>query len=1842
MNKTKKLLSVLLAVIMALSCMSVMSSAAVAQYKSVADLEALDAYSPYGAVTRLSTEERASIVQDFLDSVLPGLGINMGEVFNILGLSITLDLSNIDRLCYSLDSVKNTMDNALFGIATGIVDLGIVEQLSMDTWNTGIDRAGDSQLTLFAELFELLSNNSGLVYDVISSGTLNLGLLGSLLGGVDLSAVTDIIGNIPGLIKGLIFPLIERWDDTLETIKKYDNNIDNASASVEEIVNFRVKKLFTDDMSQTTVKFNDKGEMTSEHTKMPIVTSAPSTTTVQSDASTPRIVYHVTGKTPGSVMTIYHLVDKAEEKALAKDTDPDNDAAAYTYVEQKETYYLEQEVEGSDTYVWKTYQIDEKGELELDENGEKIYVSTLKWYNDNSPLLPGFNANIDLTTMSAGDLLYTFIPYLFEDMAPVVLNGSVKKILAEFFGAKFTYVGEVGEDAVNALPDASNAFFTQEQGDYMFEWSDYAIINGNHYYRYLDQIYAGDISNKNNYFDIVNWNYKITGDFMNEFIPADDANANDRLFKNINNFLIKVAKTVFKASANTTDSASDYTKTWTMPAFVEGGNENLVNNLKMAAQAVISLAPQHIFGSDYATNERCYYELLMSNDNPTVLTGIAAQLVDIIMPSMTLPGVSALKASGATVGSILAAVLREFAAYLIPEYNFDALIYADFGTTANDKEKTFVSGKDYNYWLDVILTMGINIGFEYIRAFADMGEGTAEWASFVSYSGYKVDGGAYAAGMTGDELRAHWEGMLDYVIDWALDKDYEWTWKMENMVEVDGLTIDMTTAQDPWEKLEKILFGIIPFDEILTIQTNAEYPTRIEKFLRYDLILGLIELRWGELLDTIQLNGANQYFRTANVLDQLAKLLKGIVNGLLDKIGGGDFALIPAGVTDFDSLANQGNIATLARDLIARLTTAYNNGLLDTVLPILNFFIGWKTDPQKYADPQIWTSYRDGNDYIYVSGNNIEQTSIFFQNNSSGMLEKHKNSSVTDHEYAIQIVGIEHDAKLTNLTFSYGDGYVSPYEQLTINVGGAYGGEEPVTITIAYEYVGKDGKPVGSTYYTTITTLISNKFEDSNVVEPSVQIKAGALDIWTTRRNDYNKFIFAEDIYTAINGATVSFGYRNTVSGSTPFAQYEAPDLSIEADDPNSDCDKDKIWLPEDWPTTDEYAQTYFTYKTREESGWPNEIQANLNSWSSGQGGFYKNKAEYGADYEFPYGVYAFQPVSVSYDGEAVYKQAFIHYDDYDAYEMYTEYSGKGITKYDVIRTDAKAVAAYDAYNAAFKEVTRLALYPLMTKLNNHADVDYVEVIMPQIKPAKAALEAAYEALEPFLEAAANGANASAALPKFITALETQLLTDDNATGKEINFQDYEYYEYFNYADIRTIGRNMLAEYNAPEIMDTYYIMGSGIREAELNKVIAAEANPFIAAGITASRMENDEAAIAASIEALNNWKMPTYGQLNVEDLTARIAYYKQFVIKEDADHKYFLDKEIAHIEAQGLVAEDYEAVTWGRFADALADAKAVSAGNDEYADLNSRIYDVKYNLMVAYKQLLKKADSLIEAGGTADLLVNIDTADAIFASLAADDGAWALKDGVDADEAYAALIQALGYYYEGEDGVTYNLYADSALEYADNDRPNKQGNQVKVNAANKALADAIANFEAAAPAEPNTLVLNENAPFEAIIDLDNNIGGEYTGTVYGFDPTGLCNENWEADGTIADFLSTAYGDDYLEVVVGDAGVETTGTIINVLDENGDVVESYMFVLFGDADMDGLVGESDAAMSATYEIEYIGFDNLYQFMAGDLDNDLLPGESDAAVMATWEIEYFGMPFQADVAAGVAGQVYEIY
>ena len=1817
MNKMKKLLSVLLAVVIALSCMSVMASAAKTAYKSVDELNALGAYSPYGQVTRLSLEERSSIVLDFLDNVLPGLNINMGTVFDVLGLSVTIDLTSVDRLCYSFDTIKSTFENTLASIAMGIVDLGILESLETGKWTSGMSRDGTAQWTIISTIFNFLSDNTTLVGKVFSDG-LDLGLVS--LG--DMSSIENIIMNLPGMVKGLIYPMLERWDDTLADVKTYDNNM-AADGGVNSIVNTRVKALFSDNMSITTVKYDVNGNMTSEHTGMPFQTSAPGT---PSDTS-PRCVYVMSAATPvpGTTLTVYHIVDAKEAEALAKDTDDSNNVAAYNYIAEDQTYIMAEEA-GNGVYVWKA--VDEKTGQPYAEGG-----STLKWYNDDSALLPGFSGDdFDLLTMSAGDLLYTFMPKLFDELALVVLNGSVKKILAEFTGAKFEHVGKAGpeaDDAVAAL--GSDEIFVGEQGDYVFEWSDYAVVDGVHYYRYLDDLYVADLSATNNYFDIINWDFEVTSDLLNKYIPANADDANTRLLTNLTAFLTDVANLVLLPSAETKDEGPlGIEATWTRPTFTDTTNASLVNNIKALAQAVVSLAPEHIFGDDYTTNPRCYYNMFMSSDNDTVLAGIAAQLVDIIMPSMTLPTADQLIAANTKVGAILAAVIREFAAQLTPQYNYDALIYADFGTTEADPVKTFLANKDSEYWLDVCLTMGIHVGYEYLRAFADMGEDDAACAGVASY-GMKFDNHTFAESDLTVEYNGTtfkvWEVGLDYIIDWALEADYEWCWAFENIVNTTGLTVDLSTPQDPWVKLQTVLGSILPVDEILTV-TPDDGEQKIEHWLKDDLILGIVDLKWDHLIDTLQFNGSVGYFRNENVLNNLAALLKTVVNSIFAKVGGGSYSLIPSVITNFDELATQANLVTMIKNLVGVLYTALvTNGLGRTIMPFLNFLFGWKTDPQVIADPVMGYQFQGGKDYAFQgvtdaehgktgggssasTGTAISGTYITFLNNSAGMLETHRNSDVTDHNYDIVIKSVTFDGTINNdLSASYvtvaadgtesaADATVNPWEKVWVKVNGTYKGDEAVTMTIAYDYVGKDGQAVGGTQYTSYTFLISGLYEDAD----RIGTQDGDHDKDYTGISDFKSYVFTEDLYTSVTEYTQQIHYVQA-SLSNPDKSF----VSCLPEGQSTDCNGNVTGTG---ATPTAPASNYFAQYEGQAGGWAGSVTKNSSSTSAK---LYYAKDGVTADTEFAYGAYDMGGVAVKYGSDTkVWYVDFIYYNDYNVYDIYTENKDNGYNAYQGVASNL-----YEAYRTAWNKIVYLATYPMMTTARNIADWightaagtsanDYVTAIMPQIEPAIAEYEAAKEAYEEALADAQSSGAASAALPQYVQNMAAEIENDFDAAGKEINFQDRAFYEYFNYQDVKAAGENLYRTFLAPKVMDTYYIQGSGISQAELDLVANAETSASKKAGILASRLENSADAIAASQVAYDEWKMPITSKLVVDDMTARIAYYKTFVIadsaKEDADLLYFLEKEVAHIDAQGLVEEDYESVTWGRFAEAYADAEAIIAGTDEFSSYNSRIFDVKWQLMVAYKQLLKNDNSLIQAGGTADLLANIEIAEAIFASMDAADGAYLLKEGVDANEAYAQLISALGYEYQaryssnddevinGEkaagdlkynaDGspMMFELYADSAYEYANNDRPNKSGNQAKVNAANAKLEAAIANFEVAVAELPELGAIDGTTGAFGEVVTDEETGFT-TGYLYGV-TAGEAADGYFAlvdaeAGTVEWSLGTA------------SNVNGTGAVATVKDTKGNAVAEFTLVIFGDVNGDASVTAADgntvgsAALGAT-------------------------------------------------------------
>lgn len=1729
MKKFKKLLSVLLAMLMIFSCFTVMGSAAKTQYQTVENLETLGAYNTYGEVTRLSTEARTSIIFDAVDNLLAPMSfLNMGTVVDVLGLTVTINLTSIDNVCISLDSFKSTLSNGLWSIAKAIVNFGLLEDLDFSSWEKGMSRDNKDQTYILNKLLITLGDNAGVFSNVIKTGNLDLGLVESFLGDVDLSAVTDYIGDIPGLIKGMVYGMFERWDDTAEEINMLQTNA-TGDGKVEETLNWFVKNLFTNDMSITTVKADSKGNITSKHN-------------LPGESADARVRYTINGDLLTAKTYATKSIVKSQE-ALG------NTVTEGSYITTA-VYHLVEETAGEEKtgdYVWAQIAIDKNGDPEKT-NGNYVYVenSNLKYYETNSPLLPSLKADlvsgavtIDLATDSAMSLLYKFIPYVFDEMAPVVLNGSLKKILAGWFGASFTKIGDVENGKFVALDSAtqvpSDAFFTEEQGQYLWEWSNYKVINGTHYYRFEDQIFVADLSNTNGYFDVVNWDYEIGKGWLTEFIPAatDGATTSAKgyttVLQGLNDFAYKLINEVF---------AKDVVEAinWTA-----GANTNLMNNLQKAIKVVLSKEPESIFGSNYADG---YYSLLVGDSQDDILTGVACMIVDLVMPQMTLPSANALK--GVKVGAILASIVRELATQLLPSHNYDALIYSDYAA------KTFVAGKDNDYWLDVILTMGTDIGVYYLKSLADMGEDSADWTGMTS-AGWAETKTYTASDLNEINGVKPWEAKVDYIIDWALQTDELWSWKFANLVDTSAFDVDMATIQDPWVKLDSIFNNWVSLDKIFNVSDNTTGKTGLEYGLRDKFILGLVNLDWETIVGNGTVPGLltipnDSGLREADPITVIVRVLRTFINAISYQLLNAE--LFPAATfAGLDEIANQGNLATVVNTLIGGLGTLYTNGLFDTALPIVNFLLGWKTSAQTYADPSIYLTNRDGNDYTYVwSGSTnypaIESTTLNFVNNSSGMLYKHRNSSVKDSPYTIKIKEITSDAVQNTLTFDYTvDQTVAPYETATIAVGGTYVADEAVTITVKYEFTGKDGKPVGGTQYATVTTFISNLYSDALISGR----QSGDDDKDYAGIDDFKAYVFTKDVYTSITE------YKPTINYKPATVQF------------GNNTKKFKEIKSDVAPTG--LGAQYFAHITNQtEAGWGAQLRKD--KITSVSGNLYKANAGVTKNTEFPFGVYDMGTISVKYGSDSkVWPIDFIYYDDYNIDSFVRDYTGKNISKYSVDVNDAEAVAAYDAYNAALKNAVKLATYPFMTASNSttSADVDYVTAIMPQIEPAKTALQEAYDALKPYIDAAGATAVASSSI------LESALKTaEPGGDVPEINFQDYELYEYWDYQDLRTATRNRLKEYSAPVAPANrlYTIDGVAITDnatdadgqayAELTNKVFASASGNKLVGLKAAVEKPTTEEKDAYATALETYVAPTYSNLANEDMASRLTYYKQFIIAKTAN-KQFLAKEIeAAATNYGTAATStvYAADSYSAYIKAYNDAVKVNADSSA---IPSDVFNAKWALMVAEKNLIEKSKSVKEQTLLTDLQALVDQAEIIFAHseyYQAKTGISTVEGLTDAQYAYAALIKALGYKYTNQYNEEVVLFDNCAIEYLTWDRENTSNNLKKIATCEDALRAAINLFNC-------TITLEEEDEYTAIADEIKYINGITPGSITSMDD-------------LLTHVKASSSDAQLVARVSKANAFGTGAAVDINVASIGTLSTYYVVIYGDVNGDGAVDGFDA------------------------------------------------------------------
>jgi hypothetical protein len=529
--------------------------------------------------------------------------------------------------------------------------------------------------------------------------------------------------------------------------------------------------------------------------------------------------------------------------------------------------------------------------------------------------------------------------------------------------------------------------------------------------------------------------------------------------------------------------------------------------------------------------------------------------------------------------------------------------------------------------------------------------------------------------------------------------------------------------------------------------------------------------------------------------------------------------------------------------------------------------------------------------------------------------------------------------------------------------------------------------------------------------------------------------------------------------------------------------------------------------------------------------------------------------------GSGTWVVDFIYYNDFDIGDVKNEYIGKQIKASDV---DASGQSLFTAYETALKNVVKWADYPKRT--------DYVTTVQGNIESAITALENAYKALEPHLGATAD----------YEAQLEGVLNTCEDR-DRDYDFQDFKLFEYFKYENQRTEIRNMIKAYKQPDA-PTQYIENEDVSYENIQKAISG-ASANVATGINATLVDPTTEAVDAYNKTMAEWKDPDYSDLQVADIMQKLPYYKSFMTDNPRDNYYkqFLAKEIAYANAQYPTSDAalYSPDSWAEFQTRLT--KATTVNNDSQA-LHSEIFDAKYNLMVAMRDLNKVEHSMKDDGNNylAEIQGYIDNANVILNHLEY----YTVVPGMTTAEALGQLVRALGVNYTDVDGNAAILYNHSALTFTTYDRVNTSKNKLAVDAAADKLKAAIDNFLC------DVIEQNGDGYVNTVVPQIKLVAGIQPGTIL----------------TVADLLDhirvkTGVSGVTLETLASAANAFGTGAKVNANATGVGTLATYLVVIYGDVNGDGAIDAFDAYDSDKALAGTATFTGAYATAADAVDDD---------------------------------------
>ena len=1755
MKKMKRLLSVLLAMIMAFSCFSVAGSAFQA-YENPGSYFYDSNDNPRAYL--FTAEQRASIIMDMLDELLAGLNIKT----SVIGINV--DLTSYDALC-------KTLNNVLIGgaLSTLAGDLSALDYSRIK----GTSRAGLGDTGALDRLGETLALNGELVYNILNAGEINLGLIGSIAK-LDMSAVNKILADLPSLLGGLIYGIGNRQiTNGIGNDPEYPNTTKWDDVSVAD----RNSKYTLDKMVESLLK------------KLLV---EPNHTIPTSDPARNEIITNPTAF--GATAEMIHVEDETGYYYIYG---TQSAAGKWNFTENS-TVANPDGTEGDKQYIC---QWDDNSGLLKPAAGEGL-LSFLK-----------------LNSGSMYSMIEKAVPWAYDTFGGHNLDGQLRATLMQFCGAFNNGESDKLTDEVKAeLKSIMDAYKVQEQeggynkqtlrdvfaaetgraGNYNFMYIDlegkdindktsdslYYVVEWNGSYQYY-HVERTDVSP---FYDLIDWEYQAP--MWSEIMAKTTWTTGTSIIQHIN----VIAGEILKSAIPTLE--------WT--AVTADGT--LAANVTALVKLVIKTDTVKLFGEGFTLPAD-----FDSFGLERVLVMIAGKILDDLMPQLVIP------ASATSVEEVLVYALREFMAEILPHLGagWDAKITAAEKLTGSAKEDAFLNialnmgASTGAYYLQNLIGYGtrlsasettvvdeIKIGADY--TWQEILSGVIDWvvATWLPNLTSNIDLSStdplLKLSAVFSKLFPTLVGLLNagddpYAINFHTV--YNWLRAILNgdfapfakglmrhagtgdMTLVTGIANLLTDLfgglgfekQSSWGSLKGLFTTALKKDEpIQALIGNYGTRTSLAKLARY-LVECLGQSR------AIWLTDATTFIAMLLGYESPLAVTGFIVDGIEKAYAGSDKASI-----DYSITMNTKGVKTY-----------FNNGR-------------YKSNDGALAGE---TSGFDGDYKIQYNKVWVEDANGVVKAGPFDYGKAVAEPNVETKAPTFELTGIPYDPEVWTM--------VNEYQ--IIAPDGTLG--EPVENRqefIVTTQVNDALSPVWKTY-TNTSDVVSN--QSSNKYDLDIYAQYGYTNVYINEYESLSKVSEAMLTLKAANVETVAgkankvhsytkiwtngYGYNITnddgsikvtsdAEGKTLLDLTTVTPISLNGKALNNN-QLQALWLK--WGLNESQPQTGHTAGSTSKAegkflvAETNEVRSDFTedfytyaitatpvvevNWNSLSTSWFQLKQETKAWY--------------SRDGKVAVPQLnpyVILYNSYGLEDVLNESLGLVAKDFDL--TTSEAQAAWAEYQAAVKYANNelYGNWNAPTFADEHktkeaytyVDEDDKTQTLPvgssTFQYAVIRLEEAVEAIELY-RAAEEVEEVTVVAPSDPSSELYPIYSDLKAADDEgLQNQNYVLYRWYKYHDARTAIRNVLNAATPPTEAQNSLVGvaldNKGI-EGVINTITDADVKAIVKGLVKAPSQE----AVDYANEAIENFVMPAYDVTSLRTQVQAIQTAKSRLIsKYDTNNYYYLNDAITKYGNEA--AADYTAGSYARYTEKLAKAQEVlkeakSNGTTQYA-----IHSARYEFLIAYNQLVKVADAADITNiktlyaAAQDILNKLNTADEVPVS----------NTVITKDEAYEQLLLAMGYPvdYKAEGATEASRYyvggnftGAYAVDHEGMFVAAKR--QTWLNDLEANLQAALDNFKSAAeapelaPVEGSTGVIGE-----VVVDEET---GFTTGYLYGV-TAGEAAEGYfalvDADaGTVEWSLGTA------------SNVNGTGAIATVKDAKGNAVAEYTLIIFGDVDGDAGITAQD-------------------------------------------------------------------